>query len=181
MEKVKAEAVVPCFIEGVERKSFGPSPVTGAVRVENLWGWASECYRSRGINGYNYPVTCRANGEQVAGEEENEARESASSHRLSGVRDIDECCTRDAHSVVGCVSQIIWKKKREPFTDHFSERRERKCLLEKKRLAPINRWCIILSRIGQWIRKKLHDSVHKEHRECESIKCSERKDNADFP
>lgn len=141
MLKWKKSPKLSCrLIEGVERKSFGPSPVTAAVRAENLWGCAPECYRSRGINGYNYPVTCRANGEQVAGEEENGARERILSPAL---RDIDECRTRDAHSVVGCVFADYLGKKKKP-TDHSSERRGCKCHLEKK-LVSINKWHIILS------------------------------------
>jgi len=36
--------------------------------------------------------------------------ENASSRRFSGVRDIDKCCTRDAHFVAGRVSQVIRTK-----------------------------------------------------------------------
>lgn len=105
------------FTKVTSRKSFQAPPVT-AIRVENLRGWAFECYRSRGINGHNYPVTCRTNGEQVAREDENGTRERVSSLGLleSWVLDIDKCCTRDAHSVTDRASQVP-RKKKEMFTD----------------------------------------------------------------
>jgi len=61
--------------------------------------------------------------------------ENSSSRRFFDARDIDKCCTRDAHSVTDRVSQVI-RIKRSPTLSSKD-----KCPLEIK-LVPIYKWSI---------------------------------------
>lgn len=102
--------------------------------------------------------------------------ENASSRRFFDTRDIDKCCTRDAHSVTSRISQVIRTKCSPTLSS------KDKCPLEIK-LMPTYKWSVTpfyLESDNELGRSCIILCVHKEQKRTMFQLGKSRKDDADF-